>query len=105
MDTGRERGVKRDDITEGISYYKTADITHSSTATCSDLVLFFSFREAVANNKFEKKLVGLLLISSSVIVSCLSVVSCHHPLCVFTSVMRSVEAAEPRSRHTANSGH
>lgn len=41
MDTGRERGVKRDDITEGISYYKTADITHSSTATCSDLVLFF----------------------------------------------------------------
>lgn len=52
MDTGRERGVKRDDITEGISYYKTADITHSSTATCSDLVLFFSFREAVANNTF-----------------------------------------------------
>lgn len=45
MDTRTERGggVKRDDITEGMSYYKTADITHSSTATCSDLDLLEPF--------------------------------------------------------------
>lgn len=55
MDTGRERGVKRDDITEGISNYKTADITHSSTATCSDLVLFFFHLEKLSPTIHFKK--------------------------------------------------
>ena len=115
MDTrrerGRERGMKRDNITEGISYYKTADITDSSTATSSDLVLLEPFHLEKLSPTIiiiiiiMKKLVGSLLISSSVIVSFLSLVSCHHALCALTSVMMSVEAAEPCSAHGANSGH